>query len=231
MHEEVVLDRARHEHFKNIMHGRDKRLRHCKKGDLRKACHFLDERGLPRELAGVWNDGAEDMQPDDYHKPVAKRVRFATGPSSSEKTGIINTLGQGGPAPMPVQQQHPMRDVQQHWAGWEKQFTQPDDNPARLAREGRLQMAFGADRAAKIMAKETPPVLPEPAVAQFRYNQRIARVKRQAEAKKQSAADKGLPFMGRDIAEGTWEQKLEARYQELADNCEKSLGTRSSSKP
>lgn len=225
MHEEVVLGRARYEHFKNIMHGRDQRLRHCKKGDLRKAWHFLDERGLPRELAGVWNGGAEDMQPDEYlHTPVTKRVRFTTGPSSSEKTGIINTLGQGGPAPMPVQQQHPMQDMQQHWADWEKQFTQRDDNPARLARERRLQTVFGADHAAKMTAKETAPVLPEPAVAQFRYNQRIERVKRQAEARKQKAADNGLPFTGRDIAEGTWEKKLEARYQELADNCETILG-------
>lgn len=225
MQEEIVLGRIQNEHFDNIMNDRDqKKLQHCKKGDLRKAWCFLDEHGLPRELAGVWNDGAEDMHPDEYHEPVTKRVRFTTGPSSSEKAGIINTLGQGGPAPMPVQQQHPTQDMRQHWADWEKQFTQPDDNPARLARERRLQVAFGTDRAAKMMAKETAPVLPEPAVAQFRYKQRIERARRQAEAKKQNAVDNGHSFTGRDIAEGTWEQKLEARYQELADNCEKILG-------
>lgn len=222
MQEEIVLGRIQNKHFKTIIDDRDqKKLRHCKKGGLRQAWRFLDERGLSRGLAGVWNDGAEDMHPNEYHEPVAKRVRFTTGPSSSEKAGIINTLGQEGPAPMPVQQQHPMQDMQQHWADWEKQFTWPDDNAVRLARKRRLQMAFGADRAAKMMAKETTPVLPEPAIAQFRYNQRIERAKRQAEAKKQDAADNGLPFTGRDIVEGTWEQKLETRYQELADNCEK----------
>jgi hypothetical protein len=241
--EDGILGRTSKEHQKNIMKDPNQKLLQCKSGDLRTAWRFLNERGLPQKLAGDWNCGAGTMRPDEDEEPLTKRVKWSyplttiegpsampmnVGPvkhlSSGAKTAFLNNFGQAGSIVPPAQEQHPIQDVQKHWDDWEQLFiTQPDEDQVHLVRERRLQLALGEEDAATLMAKETGPALPEPAVAQFRFNQRIERAKREAEAEREAAAVKSLPFTARDIAEGTWEQKMEARYAKLANDCQKLL--------
>jgi len=142
----------------------------------------------------------------------------ATQRSLAEKTDSLNRFSQGSSIAPPAPVRHPIENMEEYWNDWEQLFTQPDENRAHLAREGRLRLAHGAQGAADIMANQNGPALPEPLVAQFRYNQRIERAKREAE--ELAAAADALPT-GQDITEGTWEEKMEARYQKLANDCEK----------
>ncbi|KAJ5883024.1 uncharacterized protein N7473_009910 [Penicillium subrubescens] len=233
---ERVLAEIASKSQQKILEHPDRNLKKCKTSDLCKAWRFLKEHGLPLELAGDWSNGVEEIRP--FENPRTKRVRWtdrlttteelppmpmeagpATQPSLTEKTVSLDSFSQGGSIAPPAPVRHPIENMEGHWDEWERLFTQPDENRAHLARERRLRLAHGAEGAADIMANENGPALPEPLVAQFRYNQRIELAKREAE--ELAAAADILPPTGQDIAEGTWEEKMEARYQKLANDCEK----------
>jgi hypothetical protein len=242
---ELVLSNIASKSQQKILDHQDRRYTMCKTSDLRKAWRFLKEHGLPQELAGVWSNGFEEIRlaeddnrrtkrvrwtepltTDEEHPPMSMEAGPATQRSLGEKTGFLNNLGGGSSIAPPAPRQHPMENMEEDWKTWEQLFTEPDENLAHLASERRLRLAYGAEGAADIMGNHNGPALPEPIVAQYRYNQRMERAKREAEAEKRAAAANPHPFMGRDIAEGTWEEKLEARYQKLANDCEKLLNSR-----
>ncbi|KAJ5167012.1 uncharacterized protein N7482_005793 [Penicillium canariense] len=237
--DQLILRRLAHKSRQPIIDGPDRHLLLCKSGELRAAWRFLKEHGLPLELAGVWSNGLEDMRRDEG-EPATKHVKWRLAPIAtldrpimatnagletqlpmSRKVQAINSVGRGGFHAPPAQQQHPMKDMKKYWDDWEELFTEPDETFARLAHERRLQLAFDADGAAQIMANPAEPALPNPAVAQVRYNQRIQRAKREAEAERRARARDPLPFSARDITEGTWKQKLKRRYDKLANDCMK----------
>lgn len=235
---ELVLADIASKSQQNILDHPDRRYQKCKTGDLRKAWRFLKEYGLPLALAGKWSNGVEEIRPAEDDSPRTKRFRWsdpltttvelppmpteagpATQRSLAEKPGFLSSFSQGSSIAPPAPVRHPIENMEEHWNEWEALFTQPDENRAHLARERRLRLAHGPGGAANIMANQNGPALPEPLVAQFRYNQRIERAKREAEAEERAAAADTLPFTGRDIAEGMWEEKMEARYEKLANDC------------
>ncbi|KAF3398504.1 hypothetical protein F1880_006392 [Penicillium rolfsii] len=216
----------------------DRDLKKCKFSDLRKAWCFLNEHGLPWELAGVWSNGVEEIRPAEDTTPLTKRVRWtdllttpeelrpmqteavpAHNRSLAEKTNFLNSFGDGSSIAPPTPARHPIENIVEHLEEWERLFTESDENRAHLARERRLRLAHGAGGAADIMANQNGPALPEPLVAQYRYNQRIKRAKREAEER--AAATYTLSFTGRDITERTWEEGMEARYDKLANDSAK----------
>lgn len=238
---EHILNSISREYRSSIAKDPEQKFLKCKTRDVRAAWQFLESRCLSSELAGEWGNGIETIRPDKDDETRTKRVKRShpvattegysimpmnAGPtkqlSLAEKTAAINNVCQGSSIALPVDTVHPMQTLQKHWDDWEQLFTEPDENQAHLARERRrLQLALGKDGAAAVMANQDGPALPEPPVTQFRYNQRIERAKLDSEAEKRAAETNGLPFTARDITEGTWEQKLEARYQKLANDCQK----------
>ncbi|KAJ5359613.1 uncharacterized protein N7496_012026 [Penicillium cataractarum] len=235
-----ILGRIAKEYQSKIANDPEQKFLKYKTRDVRAAWQILEKRGLSKELAGDCGNGIEILRLDEDDEPVAKRVKRShpvvttegssimpmnscpTEPLSlAEKTAAINNVCQGSSIALPVDTVHPMQTLQKHWDDWEQLFTEPDENQAHLARERRLQLALGKDGAAAIMADQDGPTLPEPPVTQYRYNQRIEQAKLDSEAEKRAAGTNGLPFTARDITEGTWEQKLEARYQKLANDCQK----------
>jgi hypothetical protein len=238
--DELFLGKITARYHQQILDDPDRCFISCKTRDLRKAWHFLEEHGLPRGLAGDWGNGDKSMQPKENDEPIAKRVKWSyplaitegrsvmsmyVGPakqrSLAEKTAVINNVCRGSSIAGPADTVHPMETLQKHWQDWEQLFTESDENQGHLTQERRLQLALGKDGAAAITADQDGPALPEPAVTQYRYNQRIERAKLNVEAEKQAAEVNPLPFTGRDITERTWEQKLEARYEKLANDCQK----------
>ncbi|GLI72050.1 hypothetical protein PoHVEF18_000217 [Penicillium ochrochloron] len=232
---ERVLAKIASKSQQKILEHPDRNLKKCKTSHLCEAWRFLKEHGLPLELAGDWSNGVEEIRP--FENPRTKRVGWtdplttteelppmpteavpATQPPLVEKTVSLDSFSQGSSIAPPAPVRHPIENMEGHWDEWEQLFTQPDENRAHLACERRLRLAHGAEGAADIMANQNGPALPEPLVAQFRYNQRIERAKREAE-ELTAAADTLLT--GQDITEGTWEGKMEARYQKLANDCEK----------
>lgn len=238
--DELVLGNIAARSHQQILDDPEGRFNSCKTSDLRKAWHFLQQHGLPRGLAGNWGNGDKSMQPKENNEPIAKRVKWShplattegrsvmamyagstKQRSLAEKTAVINHVCRGSSIAGPADTVHPMETLQQHWQDWEQLFTESDENQAHLTQERRLQLALGKDGAAAITANQDGPALPEPAVTQYRFNQRIERAKLDVEAEKRAAEANPPPFTARDITERTWEQKLEARYEKLANDCQK----------
>lgn len=238
--EDSVRSKSILENLPGPLNASEKRILVCTMGDLRTAWHFLDDRGLPRDLAGAWTDGHQVIDPPEGEPRPKKRVRWkyplvgnggpnaetGSSPTSesspSSQSSIFENLEPFLNLRAPSRTFSHTQYAKRMSARWWAIFSETNESHDLISRDRRLKLASAVMSVPRTYPTQDGPEhrtsTGGPSQLEDQYRQTSTETVVRVEPPVAAS------FTARDISEGIWLPQLEERYQQLADACARVCG-------